>query len=289
MIEHDIDIGGSTIHFHECGKADEAALLLLHGWPQSARCWFDVMANMSGLRVLAPDLPGIGASVGRPPKGDKRGLAGLLVQAMDHLGAGRFSVAGHDVGGMVAYALLRAHPERLRCAAILNAAIPGIEPWPRVIADPRLWHFGFHQVSGLPEMLVTDHLRAYFDFFYATLADGADRVPAQNKDAHCYAYSRPGALSAGFDWYRAFPEDAEWNAKVDAPCTVPLLYMRSGGDADGMDSYVRGFQAAGVSKVETAFVRDSGHFVLEEKPAEVAEALTRFVAEFGWAELSAYP
>jgi pimeloyl-ACP methyl ester carboxylesterase len=281
MIEQDVSVDDLTIHFYETGNPAGEALLLLHGWPESARAWFEPMAHIQGLRLLAPDLPGIGASRGRPSKADKRSLGRLLVQALGSLGVERFAVAGHDVGGIIAYALMRSEPERLTGAAIINVTVPGIDPWSKLIANPDIWHFGFHRVPDLPETLIADHLEAYFGFFYAALSGGKDRVSAEAKAAHVLAHSRPEALSAGLDWYRGFPQDAEDNAADTGRCTVPLLYIRGGKDPVDTQTYVAGFHKAGVKNVEVAVIADAGHFVLEEKPVELAEVLSRFMTSGG--------
>lgn len=289
MIEHDVEVGDLTVHFYDSGKIEGATLLALHGWPQSACCWFELMSRMSGLRVLAPDLPGVGASSGRPPRGDKRALAAILLQALDRLQVDRFCVAGHDVGGMIAYALMRMQPARLSCGAIIGVSVPGVAPWARVAADPALWHFGLHRVPHLPEVLVRDHVAEYFDFFYTALRGPAGGVPARKRQAYCRAYARPDALSAGFDWYRAFDEDAAANAADAGPCTVPLLYVRGGDDAAALESHASGLRQAGFARVETAPIARAGHFVPDEAPAELAALLTGFVAEFGWSELASHP
>lgn len=277
MIEHDISVDGLTIHFFEGGEPGGPPVLLLHGWPESARAWFAAMAHLHGMRLLAPDLPGIGASRGRPASADKRSLGKLLVQALDKLGVERFAVAGHDVGGTIAYALMRSAPARLTGAAIINVTVPGVEPWSKLIANPDIWHFGFHRVPDLPEILIADHLEAYFGFFYAALSGGDDRITADDKAAHRLAYSRPEALTAGLDWYRGFPKDAEDNAADTSPCAVPLLYVRGGADPVDTETYLAGFQEAGAECVDVAVIADAGHFVLEEKPDELAEVLGRFI------------
>lgn len=279
MIEHDVRLDDLTIHFYESGNPGGAPVLLLHGWPESARAWFAAMAHMPALRLFAPDLPGIGASRGRPRAFDKRSLGDLLVRALDRLGVERFAVAGHDVGGTIAYALMRSHASRLACASIINVTVPGVDPWSNLIANPDIWHFGFHRVPDLPETLIAGHLEAYFGFFYAALSGGEDKVSAEVKAAHRQAHSSPEALSAGLDWYRGFPQDAEMNAADRSRCAVPLLYIRGGKDPVDTDVYVAGFRQAGVESIETAVIADAGHFVMEEKPIELAEILNPFIAK----------
>jgi len=97
-----------------------------------------------------------------------------------------------------------------------------LHPWSSIIANPDLWHLGFHRVADLPETLITGHLEDYFGFFYIALSGGEDRVSAELKAAHVVAHSRLEALSAGLGWYRGFPKDAEDNVADTGRRTVPL-------------------------------------------------------------------
>ncbi len=90
-------------------------VLLLHGWPQTAHAWREVVPVLAGrYTVVAPDLPGFGAS-SRPDGGcDKRSVAATLARLMTALGHDRYHVVGHDVGGQVAYPLAALHPDAVR-------------------------------------------------------------------------------------------------------------------------------------------------------------------------------
>jgi haloacetate dehalogenase len=86
-------------------------VLLLHGFPQTHVMWREVAPLLArGFTVVCPDLRGYGRSDCPPSKADhapyaKRAMANDMVAVMDKLGFPRFSVAGHDRGGRVAYRL----------------------------------------------------------------------------------------------------------------------------------------------------------------------------------------
>jgi hypothetical protein len=105
---------------------------------------------------------------------------------------------------------------------VIKTVIPGVAPWREVLADPRIWHFAFHAIPDLPETLVRGHERPYFDFFHNVLASDPNRIPDAVRAEFASAYARPEALKAGFDWYRAMPEEAERNA-APARIATPIL------------------------------------------------------------------
>jgi pimeloyl-ACP methyl ester carboxylesterase len=275
-----VESDGVTIHAVEAGPVDRPAILFLHGWPQ---CWAAFARVMSVLgrerRVIAIDLPGVGGSPKPPPSGDKRTLARIVHGATRALGVREFTLVGHDVGGMIAYAYLRMYPHDLRRVAMLNVAIPGIDPWAEVIRNPLIWHFAFHAIPALPERLVQGHQAEYFDFFFDAIAARPSAISPETRRTHAAAYARPEALRCGFDWYRGFRQDAEDNRRdLGGASRVPVLYVRGAAEKGlELDRYVAGLRASGLSAVEGRTVADSGHFAPEEQPELVANLLLDFV------------
>ena len=272
VIEH----GSLRLGLSRAGDPSKPGLVLLHGWPHSKELYELVLEELGAEHfALAFDLPAIGDSRGAPRSAEKTELADVLLGASERLGAKSIVVAGLDVGGMIAYAAARDHGRRISGAIVMNTVLPGIEPWSKVIADPRIWHFAFHAVPALPELLVRSHERAYFDFFTDFLAGRKDAVGERQRITFAKAYERPEALKMGFDWYRALEADARHNRRPKEIQT-PLLYVR--GDADGRspEDYVKGLQEAGARRVTGEVLRESGEFA----PLEVPQAFVRVVAGF---------
>jgi pimeloyl-ACP methyl ester carboxylesterase len=226
--------------------------------------------------VLAMDLPGVGESRGVPSTGEKTILADIVLTAAERAGAHDIIVAGVDVGGMIAFAAARDHGPRLSAAIIMNTVIPGVEPWSQVIADPRIWHFAFHAVSVLPELLVRGHERAYFDFFHDFLAGEPKRISEAMRAAFAQAYARPEALKAGFDWYRAMAKDAEHNTDP-TDISTPLVYVRGDADKRAIEPYVEGLKAVGVANIDSHIIADSGELL----PLEAPEAFVDTLKDYG--------
>ncbi|RFU39916.1 alpha/beta hydrolase [Actinomadura logoneensis] len=276
-----VPIGDLVLHVAESGASDGPPFLFLHGWPESWRTWLGVMtaadADRPDARVIAIDLPGIGASGGAVEAGSKLRLAETVHALVERLGLTGTTLVGHDAGGMAAYAYLRRFEDVDR-VVVMNTVIPGVDPWDEVLRNPYIWHFGLHGVPDLPETLVHGRQAEYFDYFYNVLSADPSRVSAENRAAHAAAYGSREALTAGFDLYRAFPQDARDNAaSAKAGDTgTPLLYLRGDHEGGDIDAYARGFRDAGVRNLATATVRDAGHFSQEEQPATVWRLISDF-------------
>jgi pimeloyl-ACP methyl ester carboxylesterase len=280
MVKHKLTtlaLGAIELGVRVAGDSEHPALILLHGWPHSGALYDGVVDRLAAENfVLAFDLPAIGASHGAPPSAQKMVLADIVLRAAETLGAQSIVIAGLDVGGMIAFAAARDHADRIVGAVVMNTVIPGVEPWSKVIADPRIWHFAFHAIPELPEAMVSGRERPYFDFFIDFLAGDKEKITEPMRAAFETAYARPEALKAGFDWYRSFELDAERNAKAKVIKT-PMLYARGDADAGRIDDYVEGLRHIGVSELAHEVI-PGGEFSPLEAPDAFVTMLQRFCA-----------
>src|SRR5919204_4944882 len=138
------------------------AVLLLHGFPETHLMWRGIAPVLARrFTVVCADLRGYGKSGCPPSRADhapyaKRAMAREMVSVMERLGFTRFSIAGHDRGGRVAYRLALDHPRHVERLAVLDV-LPTIEVWER--ADARLalgfWPWSLlAQAEPLPERLL---------------------------------------------------------------------------------------------------------------------------------------
>jgi len=86
----------------------------------------------------------------------------------------------------------------------------------------------------------------------------------------------PAALLAGFDWYRAFPRDADENICPHNPIGTPVLCVRGDGERGDVEAYANGLRASGAVNVFTAVIVDAGHFTQEEQPERTWIAIAAF-------------
>jgi pimeloyl-ACP methyl ester carboxylesterase len=268
----------SLLHVVEAGDPDGLPFLFLHGWPESWWSWRQVM-SLAGrqARAVAVDLPGVGESSGAATDGSKRQLAAVVHDLVATMGLDGATLVGQDVGGMVAYAYLRAYPDVAR-VVIMDVVLPGVDPWEEVLRNPYLWHFAMHMIPSLPERLVQGRQEDYFGYFYDVLSHDKRRIGAEARAAYAKAYASDRALTAGFNWYRTLYQDAADNRQAAAgpPAGTPLLYLRGEHETGDIDAYVRGLRAVGVTHVEQALVPDAGHFTQEEAPEQTWQLIARF-------------
>jgi pimeloyl-ACP methyl ester carboxylesterase len=277
-VHHQIKAGAWTLHGIEAGSEHPDSLVFVHGWPEDWTEWQPIMTLASAsYRVIAMDLPGIGGSGGAGHSGEKAAIAETIHAAVRALGIKRHVIIGHDAGAMVAYAYLRRFAAELDAAVLISSVIPGLAPWSKIVANPHMWHFAFHNTPGLPETLVIGRHRAYFDYFFELLTHNHAAITDTARDHYASAYASAGALTAGFDWYRAFASDAKLNGRDKTKITTPLLYLRGAADNGDINDYLAGFHEAGIGSVTTALIPDSGHFTPEENPAAVWSEISGFL------------
>jgi pimeloyl-ACP methyl ester carboxylesterase len=275
---HQVPIGAHSLHLVEAGHDQSESVVFLHGWPEDWTEWQRVMERASQTHhVLALDLPGVGASRGAVPGGEKAALAETIHQAIQALSLAPYLIVGHDVGAMVAYAYLRKFAAELKAAVLISSVVPGLEPWSKVLTNPSIWHFAFHSIPSLPEALIVGKQRVYFDYFFDTLTHNHAAIDEAAREHHVTAYASPQALQAGFDWYRAFSKDAEANRQDTAHRETPLLYLRGEYERGEIEEYANGFRTVGISSVMSAPIPGSGHFTPEENPEAVWSKIAGFL------------
>jgi len=227
-------------------------------------------AAHDGARAIAIDLPGVGESTGTGSVGSKLHLAATVRHVADALGLTDLTLVGHDVGGMIAYAYLREYGDTAR-VVVVDTVIPGVDPWEQVLANPYIWHFAFHAVPKLPETVVQGHQAEYFAFFYDPIAANPSAIASDARAAYAEAYLAETSLTAGFDFYRAFPQDVRDNRELAerGSTRTPLLYVRGGGGRGGIDAevYAAGLRHAGIERLTLEVILNVGHFIPEEAPA----------------------
>ncbi|MEO7640250.1 MAG: alpha/beta fold hydrolase, partial [Ramlibacter sp.] len=127
-----VSVAGWRLHVRDSGPRGAPAIVLIHGFGGSLQTWDAWAKGLEGqYRVVRLDLPGSGLS---PPDAagdytDARSIA-LVLALMDRLGLQRASVAGHSIGGRIAWTLAATHPERVDKLVLVSPdgfASPGFE------------------------------------------------------------------------------------------------------------------------------------------------------------------
>ena len=266
-----------SLHLRLAGAG--APVVLLHGWPQTSHEWRKLAPLLAPrYRLVMPDLPGLGDS-SIPGEGyDKKTIAADLVEMCKQLGLESFHLVGHDWGGPTAFALAAAMPEAVRSLAILDVTIPGIGP--DISQGGRRWHHAFHLTPELPEALTTGREREYLGWFYRAFSWQRGAIGAADIDEDLRCYARPGAMRAGFAYYRALPQDkADNRAILESGFRLEMPVLALGGaktEARGRAGEPLESLRVIATDVRGGEIPESGHFIPEEQPEALAERLLEF-------------
>lgn len=287
----EIQAGEARIFLRRFGSGPP--VLLLHGFPQTHLMWRDVAGLLAPrFTVVCADLRGYGRS--SCPSSDpdhspysKRVMANDMVSVMNSLGFSRFSVAGHDRGGRVAYRLALDHMSRVERLAVLDV-VTIADAWER--ADKRLatgfWPWSLlAQPAPLPERLLSSAPDAVID----SALDGWGSAPSafsrEVRAAYADALRDPSHVHAICEEYRAaatidHEHDAE-DRRAGRRISCPVLALWSG-HGPLSTWYAEAGGPLGLWRVWASDVRgrplDGGHFFPEELPEETAQELSEFFA-----------
>jgi pimeloyl-ACP methyl ester carboxylesterase len=263
---HTASVNGVQLHYVAGGAGPPD--VLLHGWPQTWRGWRGVMPGLAdaGYAVIAPDYRGAGHS-DKPAGGyDKATMARDVRALVRQLGHDRVRLVGHDIGLMVAYAYAAQFPDEVERLVLMDAPLPGTSVFEELKRDPRTWHFPFHQAQGVPEMLVAGREREYLSHFYhGPFTYDPSGVTEADIDAYVAAYRLPGASRAGFELYRAFPQD-EADNRAFAKAKLPMPVLALGGEMSFGEAIVPMAREV-ATDARGGAVPGAGHWIAEENPA----------------------
>jgi pimeloyl-ACP methyl ester carboxylesterase len=279
ITHHYFDTGEVVIHYARAGTGDP--VVLLHGWPQSWYCWRKIMPALAQrYTVIAPDLRGLGDS-SRPLAGyDKRVIAeDIWKLTREHLKFDQFFLVGHDWGGPVAFCLAATQPAAIRRLVMLDTAVPG-DGSGTFSQHGRRWHHAFHQTADLPEALVAGREEIYLGWFYRQYGYTAGAIGPEDMAEYLRTYRQPGALRAGFAYYRALDQDVAHNQTLLArgKLTMPVLAL-GGGKAFGRGAGTLESLERVALNVRGGVIEDCGHWMVEEQPEAVSRAVLEFFAE----------
>ncbi len=229
----DVAANGWTFAVQSAGPADGRPVILLHGFPQSSRCFARAVGALgqAGCRAIAPDQRGY-SPLARPTDVDEYRIADLVsdVTALaDSLGVGSFDLVGHDWGALVAWYVAGFHPDRVRSLTSVSTPHPSALAASLIGGDPdQVQRSGYIDLLRQPEvpeqiLLGTDGSGEGLRRVFADSGVEDDAV-----DSYVEILSQPGALTAALNWYRA---NEIGHLAETGPITAPTLYVWSTDDA----------------------------------------------------------
>ena len=283
---------GVTLNVAIAGDTANPSVILLHGFPESHRTWRKVAPLLEDrVRLLMPDLRGFGAS-DRPIDVADYSTETLIADIFalsDALNVDRFALVGHDWGGAIAWAAaLRGNP-RIERLAIVNSPHPLIFQKSLIEDEEQRAASQYMNAFRNPAMeagVARMGVDAFFDKSFSKHVDMA-LISADERQRYIDDWSRPGALTAMFNWYRAsqiavpqIGEDTvmpDWVERRLPKLHIPVRVIWGLEDKALLPVQLEGIGEVG-DDVEVFPLKNVGHFAPWEAPGPVAEALGPFLA-----------
>src|SRR5499425_2139664 len=268
----EIPANGVTIHVRVGGNGP--AVVMLHGFGDTGDMWAPLAKALYENRtVLVPDLRGMGLS--SQPRGgyDKKTQATDIAMVMDKLNIQKADLVTHDIGNMVGYALAAQYSDRITKWVVIDAPLPGIGPWDEILKSPLLWHFNFRGPDV--DRLVKGRERIYLDRFYNELSANPKSIDEATRSHYARLYARPGNMHHAFEQFAAFNQDAKDNRILaEKKLTMPILAL--GAEKSFGDQQAAIMREVG-GNVEGGIISGSGHWIMEEQPAQTVSKIRAFL------------
>ena len=271
--ERNATVNGARIHYMIGGSGP--AVVLLHGYAETSQMWIPLMPLLAKTHtVIVPDLRGAGDS-SKPESGyDKKTLASDVHEIVRRLKIDKVQVVGHDIGLMVAYAYAAQYPSETSKVVLMDAFLPGVGNWKDVWLMRDLWHFHFRGPTA--EALVKGRERIYFEHFWNDFAaDPKHSIPEADRRFYAKAYAQPGGMRAGFEYFKAFEQDAaDFAAFAKKKLDMPFLVL-TGEKASGPFLIEQARLVA--NNVDGRIIAGSGHWLMEEATQQVIPPIVDFL------------
>jgi pimeloyl-ACP methyl ester carboxylesterase len=261
-------------------------MLFLHGFPEFWAAWRKPMAYFAarGWLAVAPDLRGYNLSdkPGEVAAYKAKHLVGDVLALAAHYARDRFVLVAHDWGGAVAWAVAIAQPLRLSRLVMINSPHPYVF-WRELCRNPAQQKASeYMNLFRLPKAE-----RVLSENGYARLLGAFTHLPEAWRRELVEAWSQPGALTGGLNYYRASPlypptADDPGPKKLrfepkDFMVRVPTLVLWGERDTALLTGCVEGLGEC-VPELKLVRVPDASHWIVHEKPDLVCGEIERFVA-----------
>jgi haloacetate dehalogenase len=285
---HDRAIEDCRIAYATAGSGPP--LLLLHGYPQTRAMWHRLARPLAErFTVVAPDLPGYGASAGPEPEGadavySKRWMAARLRALMADLGFERFHLGAHDRGARVGVRLCLDSPAAVASFACLDI-VPTAEVWERMDgqAAQKMFHWPFLAAPApLPERLILNDPGFFIETLLDRWAGDPGALTPEAREAYIAQFRCPSVVRASCADYRA-GASVDWQhdredrtAGRRIQCPVHVVWGRQFLSGD-----VRAIWQPWCAGPLDGTALDCGHFVAEEQPQATLEAMLKLFDETG--------
>ena len=297
---------GVRLHYVEAGDPDDPLVLLLHGFPEFWYAWRHQLPALAeaGYHVIAPDLRGYNTSEKPPGVGAYRltrlvdDVISLIEEFTERAGyegsdeAQLPLLVGHDWGGAIAWEVAIRHPEAIERLAILNAPHP--ERFQRELGSAsqlrKSWYMFFFQLPGVPERAIRAGNYRVLDRLLREDPVDPDAFDSVDVERYTEALSKPGALTAAINYYRALARENPIGTLRRAlvgrsgrppayrRVQVPTLLIWGEQDSALSVSLTEGLDGW-VENLRVERLPEASHWVQADAPETVNDLLVDFLAE----------
>ena len=279
MEERFVEINGIKLHTVIIGSGEP--LMLLHGFPDFWYGWRDIILGLKEkYRLIVPDMRGYNLS--DKPEGVENYTLEILVEDIkklsEALNLGKFSLAGHDWGGPVAWGFAEKYPESLRKLILCNGPhlIVMREALSKSKAQQKASSYilKFIKPNSAKELIDQDF--QFLKLVVFGMPKKKNAISEFDKEKYVEAWSQPGAINAGLNYYRAafksMSETGDWTGIIN----IPTLVIHGMKDIaltpkilEGLSDYVKDLK---IVRVENA-----SHWVMVDEPEVVISSIKEFL------------
>ena len=272
---HYQELNGITLHYVEGGEG--SALILLAGWPQTWWSFHKVMRILAKYhKVIVLDFIGMGSS-SKPTGGySKKTMAGDIASLIKKMGIEKVSIAGHDIGANIAISFAGQFSEHVDKLIVLDTPHPEESlyklPMLPIGMPVHPWWVAFNQVKELPELLLEGRFHIIQNWLFDKMLVDNESINDFDRKVYAKAYETKDAIRSSNGWYQAFPEDIQ-DIKNMKMIEAPTLGIGSSAGLAMLKTSLPGY----IKNLQLSEIKDSGHFIQEEQPDEVASAILEFL------------
>jgi epoxide hydrolase 4 len=276
---HDLITNGIRMHY--VGEGKGRLIVLLHGFPEYWYSWRWQIPYLAqhGYQVVAPDLRGYNES-DKPRTGyDIPTLLHDIVGLIRGQGQEKAIIVGHDWGGVLAWAFALAYPEMTERLIVLNAPHPrAFQRELRTLKQLRKsWYIFAFQIPWLPEYLLGRNHAALIAKLIYDAAAHKEAFPPEVLARYQDAMSKPGALRAAINYYRAIFSRLDFRERTGTQIILTPTLLIWGEQDVALDLALTQGLEQWVPRLQVRRIADSGHWVQQEKPEQVNELIAAFL------------
>lgn len=271
-----IKINGITLHTIITGSGEP--LILLHGFPDFWYGWKNIILGLKDkFQLIVPDMRGYNLS--DKPDGIENYKLDILIEDIkglsEKLGFTKFNLAGHDWGGMVSWALAEKYPEILKKLIILNA------PHPKIFRKLITKDNDQKKASGYIVRFLKEGESFLFENNFQALqlsvfgtAKNKKAFSEFDKEKYIEAWSQPGALTGGVNYYKANRSYEEWSGIINVP-TLVIFGMK---DIFVLPKVLEGLEDF-IKDLKIVRIENASHWIMHDDPELVNSSIQSFLRE----------